>query len=76
MTEQEELFYNWKSECEKLKSLSGFIQNDFERMLADGTTKEEIKQAEIEYKKEYINTINNISSLESKIHILLKKYST
>jgi hypothetical protein len=72
---QEELFDDWKEDCHKLELLSGFVQNDLDRMLKDGMiTKEDIKNSIVDFKEQYDKRIDHISELRRRIiDYLIKK---
>jgi hypothetical protein len=73
---QEQIFIQWESTCNKLKSLKSFVQNDFNRMLHDGyVTKENIKESILEFNELYSNALNEISGLKTEIEKLLNKYA-
>jgi ferritin-like protein len=76
MRTQEQIFTQWTEECQKLTLLNSFIQNDFERMLEDGTTtKEVIKDALVEFRNSYNKVGDNIHSLRVDIEKLMTKFS-
>ena len=73
--EQEQLFLDWNDKCNKLKDLSSFIQNDFDRLLADGyTTREEIIKQRSEFFKQYVDLVSNIDELRTKMYDLMSGY--
>jgi RNAse (barnase) inhibitor barstar len=73
--EQQDLFLDWNNKCNELRDLSSFIQNDFDRLLADGhTTPEEIIELRSEFFKQYVCLLTDIEVLYKKIYDLMSEY--
>lgn len=73
---QEQLFNEWDSSCNRLKMLKSFIQNDFDSMLQDGyVTKEGIKKSIPMFNELYLKAINEIYELKTETEKLLNKYT-
>lgn len=65
---QKELFKEWQIAGEKLKNLSGYFQNDFDRMIEDSLTpKAELKNQAEEFLKEYWTCIEKFHGLALKV---------
>lgn len=64
---QFQIFNDIKTTAIRVDSLSGFVQNDFSRLLADGhTTKDEIESSIPEINDSFSKIINNLKSLQER----------
>lgn len=74
---QEELFNHWSGACKQLERLNLYIQNPFDKMLAEGhVTKDEIKEAQLNFSKEaqtFIATLISLSNQMSDCMVLAAK---
>jgi predicted NodU family carbamoyl transferase len=69
---QEKLFNDIKAMQYKIQGLAAYVQNDFERMLEDGTTTKETINTEItEMDEQYNKFINDLNILRKQAHDLM-----
>ena len=74
--ESKQLFTEWNLACGRLRLLSSFVQNDFDRMLQDGyVTKEDIKKSIPEFNELYSKAITQIFELKTEIEKVLNEYA-
>jgi len=72
MSKQADLFNQWKFECDKMKNTINVIQNDFDRMLTDGScTKQDIESSINDFKEMFKYNIANFEELEQHVCELL-----
>ena len=70
---QEKTFNAIKNMMYKMQGLAGYIQNDFERMLEDGTTTKETINGEIaEMDKQYDKVIAELNKLREQARDIMK----
>ena len=70
---QEKTFNAIKNMKYRMQGLAGYIQNDFERMLEDGTTTKETINAEIEeMDKQYDKVIAELNELRGQARDIMK----
>lgn len=73
---QEKLFHEINNMKNNILNLAGLVQNDFNRLLDDGTiTKEEIKNGIHDMDNSFNETINELNSLREKCRTLMSHYS-
>ncbi len=69
---QQKLFHEIVGMKHKIQGLAGFVQNDFERMLEDGTiTKDGIKEAIEDMDKSFDKVINEMNILREKCRVIM-----
>lgn len=74
---QEHLFNEWTDSCGKLLLLNSFIQNDFDKMLQDGSiTKDNIKKGMVYFNEAYSEIMSEISTIKSKIEKFVEVKTT
>jgi hypothetical protein len=74
---QEELFNEIVAMKHSMQGLAGFVQNDFERMLADGTTTPDgITEAIADMDESFDNVIEKLNSLREKCREVMTHYSS
>ena len=72
---QEKLFNEIKVMQYRIHGLATYVQNDFEKMLEDGTTNKETINAEIvEMDEEYDKFITELNELRKQAHDIMKYY--
>tara|TARA_R110002049_G_scaffold231127_2_gene403392 strand:+ start:2565 stop:2858 length:294 start_codon:yes stop_codon:yes gene_type:complete len=70
---QEKIFNAIKNMKHRMQGLAGYVQNDFERMLEDGTTTKETINAEIiEMDKQYDEVIAELNELREQARDIMK----
>ncbi len=73
---QEELFNKIIKQKSKIQNLAGYVQNDFNRMLEDGTaTKEDIKNDIKNVEQDFDDFIKTIEELKQETIETLQFYS-
>lgn len=73
MRTQEELFNDIKSLALEVDNLKGWVQNDFDRMLADGTaTKEDLQNMLEDILNSFDDKIDQLELLKSGVYNLVK----
>lgn len=74
MSIQEDFFNEWNNKCLRLKDLSGFFQNDIDKLLQDDLiSKEDIWTNMREFDILYNEALGDIQNLYCKIHMLMLK---
>ena len=69
---QQKLFHEIVGMKHKMQGLAGFVQNDFERMIEDGTTtKDGIKEAIEDMDKSFDKAINEMNMLREKCRVIM-----
>ena len=69
---QQELFHEIVSMKHRMQGLAGFVQNDFDKILSDGTTtKDGIKEAIEDMDKSFDNVVNEINTLREKCRVIM-----
>lgn len=72
---QQNLFHEIVGMKYRMQNLAGFVQNDFKRMLEDGTTnKDGIKEAIEDMDKSFDKTINELNTLREKCRVIMSYY--
>lgn len=70
---QDKIFNAIKNMKHQMQGLAGYMQNDFERMLEDGTTTKETINAEIvEMDKQYDKVIAKLNELREQARDIMK----
>jgi hypothetical protein len=70
---QKELFYEWANQCDSIKNLNCFFQNDFEQMIKNGyITKQQIKEAMVDFDNLLKANILKLQDLSGSILALMK----
>lgn len=70
---QEKTFNAIKNMKHRIQGLAGYVQNDFERMLEDGTTTKKTINAEIEeMDKQYDKVITELNELREQARDIMK----
>jgi hypothetical protein len=70
-TTQEQLFNAWNEQCERLKNLSAFFQNNIEWLYTDGIiTAKDVETSLEEFRNLYISSMVDIQDLYKKIELL------
>jgi len=73
---QEQLFYDWDDTCSHIEALSGYIQNDFDRMLEIGdTNREQIKVNLFEFKAKFDFYMQRLQDHKERIIKLMQEKS-
>ena len=73
MKTQEELFYDIILLSQKVENLKGYVQNDFDRMLADSTvTKEDLKDSLEDILDDFDDKIDELNALKLDVYNLVK----
>jgi len=71
-SKQERLFYAWKEQCNRLHTLSSFIQNNFNRLKDDEyIDKDNMLERISEFDKLYYEVTTNLISLKKEINSLM-----
>lgn len=71
---QEKLFDDIKNLAIKVDGLKGWVQNDFDQMIADGvTTKEDLVNGLNDVRNDFFKVRNQLSDIYFEIHDLVKK---
>jgi predicted transcriptional regulator len=74
---QQKLFHDIVVMKHRIQGLGGFVQNDFERMLEDGTiTKDDIREGIEDMDKSFDKVINEMKILREKCKTIMTYYST
>ncbi|NPV13048.1 MAG: hypothetical protein HPY57_14880 [Ignavibacteria bacterium] len=74
---QQELFHEIVGIKHRIQGLAGFVQNDFDRMLEDGTTtKDGIKEAIEDMDKSFDKVVNELNLLREKCRVIMSYYCT
>jgi ribosome recycling factor len=69
---QQKLFHEIVDMKHRMQGLAGFVQNDFDRMLNDGTTtKDDIKEAIEDMDKSFDKVINEMNTLREKCRVIM-----
>ena len=69
MKTQEELFYDIINLAQNVDNLKGYVQNDFNRMLADGTvTKEDLKDSLEDILDDFDDKIDKLNVLKLDVY--------
>lgn len=69
---QQKLFHEIVDMKHKMQGLAGFVQNDFDKMLEDGTTtKDGIKEAIEDMDKSFDKVINEMNTLREKCRVIM-----
>lgn len=73
---QKDIFNEIVAMKHRMQMLAGFVQNDFERMLQDGTvTKEEIAVSVLDVEREFEKTKEMLDSLQEKVISIIRYYA-
>lgn len=73
---QQELFYKIVGLKNKIQVLAGFVQNDFNMMLQDGTvTEDNIKENIVDMDKRFNKVINELNTLHEECRLTMSKYT-
>ena len=73
MKTQEELFYDIILLAQNVDNLKGYVQNDFNRMIADGTvTKEDLKDSLEDILDDFDDKIDELNVLKLDVYNLVK----
>lgn len=73
---QEELFNEIVAMKHSIQGLAGFVQNDFERMLADGTTTPDgITEAIADMDESFDGVVSKLNTLREKCRSVMTQYS-
>jgi hypothetical protein len=73
---QEELFHEIVAMQYSMQGLAGFVQNDFERMLADGTTTQEgITEAIADMDESFDRVVVKLNTLREKCREVMTHYA-
>ena len=73
---QEELFHEIVAMQYSIQGLAGFVQNDFERMLADGTTTQEgITEAIADMDESFDRVVVKLNVLREKCREVMTHYA-
>jgi len=68
MKTQEELFYDIILLAQNVDNLKGYVQNDFYRMIADGTvTKEDILNSIDDIEINFVEVISKLTCMKSNV---------
>lgn len=67
MKSQADLFNEWKSKTAQLSALGGYIQNDFELLMKDGMTKEDLKNTKNELMLSSMRLTQGVDKLRQEI---------
>jgi len=68
MKTQEELFYDIILLAQNVDNLKGYVQNDFYRMIADGTvTKEDILDSINDIEINFVEVISELTCIKSNV---------
>jgi len=68
MKTQEELFYDIILLAQNVDNLKGYVQNDFYRMIADGTvTKEDILDSIDDIEINFVEVISKLTCMKSNV---------
>jgi hypothetical protein len=68
MKTQEELFYDIILLAQNVDNLKGYVQNDFYRMIADGTvTKEDILNSIDDIEINFVEVISELTCMKSNV---------
>ncbi|MFA5433969.1 MAG: hypothetical protein WC319_14085 [Candidatus Paceibacterota bacterium] len=71
-SDQQKLFHEIVGMKHKIQGLAGFVQNDFDKMLEDGTTtKDGIKEAIEDMDKSFDKVINEMNTLREKCRVIM-----
>jgi hypothetical protein len=74
MKTQDELFEDIKNLAIKVDGLKGWVQNDFDRMIADGVvTKEDLVDSLVDIRDDFFKARNQLADIYFEIHDLVKK---
>lgn len=74
--EQVDLFKRIKMSANLLSNLAGYVQNDFDMMLADGTvTKLDIANSIADARHDFDKLVQHVRSLEEEVVELLKSHA-
>jgi ribosome recycling factor len=69
---QQKIFHEIVGMKHRMQGLAGFVQNDFERMLEDGTTtKDGIKEAIEDMDKSFDKVVNEMNTLREKCRVIM-----
>jgi hypothetical protein len=69
---QQKLFHEIVGMKHRMQGLAGFVQNDFDRMLEDGTTtKDGIKEAIEDMDKSFDRVVNELNMLREKCRVIM-----
>lgn len=69
---QQQLFHEIVGMKHRMQGLAVFVQNDFDRMLEDGTTtKDRIKEAIEDMDKSFDKVINEMNTLREKCKVIM-----
>lgn len=72
MDKQEEIFYAIKALGEKVKTLSGFVQNDFDRLIEDGyVTADELRLSIQDVNDQFESAANELNALRENVLLCL-----
>lgn len=73
---QEELFNDIKNLALKVDNLKSWVQNDFDRMLVDGTvTKEDLMDSLSDILDDFDDKIDELNVLKLDVHNLVKTFA-
>lgn len=69
---QQKLFHEIVGMKHRMQGLASFVQNDFDRMLEDGTTtKDGIKEAIEDMDKSFDKVVNELNTLREKCRVIM-----
>jgi hypothetical protein len=73
MKTPEELFYDIKNLALKVDNLKGWVQNDFDQMIADGkVTKEDLRNSLPRILRDFDGTIDELNVLKLNVYNAVK----
>jgi hypothetical protein len=76
MKTPEELFYDIKNLALKVDNLKGWVQNDFDKMIADGkVTKEDLRNSLPQILHDFDGTIDELNVLKLNVYNAVKNVS-
>jgi len=74
---QQKLFHKIVGMKHRMQGLARFVQNDFDRMLEDGTTtKDGIKEAIEDMDKSFDKVVNELNTLREKCRVIMSYHCT